>query len=113
MIVSGLSDKLRRYQLAVFDYFATGEGSTKEAQLLCHPDQKLKIMVGWPEDWKPEIIDAVLEHDSEYGKYLDWNPEFIATFLSVFGASTWGTFLQLSKDGHFIDLLYKEHYNLS
>ena len=115
MTLTGLPKHLENYSLAVFDYFATGEGVTTEVELLSLTEQKPTI--GW-EGLPNDIIPAVINkketfHGKEY-EYLDWNPEFKATFLENFGVGDWLKFLNCCVEHkNVLDLVKKANYNLS
>lgn len=115
MTIIGIPEHLKNYSLAVFHYFATGEGDTTQIQLLCDPDQILDV--GY-DGFDPDIIPAIIEKTVDmFGikhTYLDWNPEFKAEFFANFGAYDWQSFTNccIIHKGH-LDLIKKSHFNLS
>jgi hypothetical protein len=111
MQIFGLPEHLRNYSLAYFEYFATGEGLTIEAELLNSRDQETTIGFG---GFEFEIIPSVVEKEWQNQKYLELNPEFEATFLKWFGAAAWQAFSQVCvQRKNVLDLKMELHYNLS
>lgn len=115
MKIEGLPKHLENYSIAVFDYFATGEGITTEVELLCNTEEKPSI--GW-EGFPPNIIPAVLEKkETLFGKkhvWLEWNPKFKAVFFENFGIGDWQKFQNCCVGhGSWMNLVKKLHYNLS
>jgi hypothetical protein len=115
MTITGLPKHLENYSLAIFEYFATGEGVTTEVELLSFPGQKPTI--GW-EGLSNNIIPAVIERkETMYEKehvWLEWNPEFKAAFFDNFGVGDWMQFHNCCvKHGSWMNLVKKAHYNLS
>ena len=112
-MITGLPEHLRNYSLAVFDYFATGEGFTLEAQILNDNDE-LPMDIGW---WDRNLIPrypCVIEKESHGEKYLDWNPEFKMHFYQCFGVKMWNAFVHCcERRKSVLDLKVKMHYNLS
>lgn len=115
MKIIGIPEHLKNYSLAVFNYDATGEGTTNQIQLICHPDQPLDV--GY-EGFDPDIISATIEKTvNMFGvehTYLDWNPKFKAEFFANFGAYDWQDFTHCCVvNKGYLDLIKKSHYNLS
>ena len=111
MQVFGLPEHLKDYSLAYFEYFATGEGCSISAELLNSKDQKPTIGFNGLEC---QLIPSVLEQDWTEQKYLDFNPEFEATFLKMFGVSAWQAFTQVCvQRKNVLDLKMELYYNLS
>jgi hypothetical protein len=114
MKITGLPEHLRDYSLAYYHWFATGEGVTNEAELLCCPTQIPSI----GQEGMIELIPAVVEKeivlaDEEY-VYFDWNPRFKAVFLEQFGVDDWISFTHVClQHKGFLNLIKKSHYNLS
>ena len=111
MTILGLPEHLKNYSLAYFEYFATGEGLTIEAELLNSADQETTIGFG---GFEFEIIPSVVEKEWQNQKYLELNPEFEATFLKWFGAAAWQAFAKVCVEHkNVLDLKTVLHYNLS
>jgi hypothetical protein len=108
--VPGLPQHAKDYSLAYFYYFATGEGVTKEAEILWREHQKPTIGFGDCCDIIPYAVEK-----EEFGQtFLAENPEFKELFLECFGTSMWGHFQNCClKNESVIDLVVKMHYNLS
>lgn len=116
--IIGLSKHLTEYRLAVFEYFATGEGLTVEMELLNSPDQK--ITIGFPNlpNGGAKIINCVRRQKKTVlgatCQYLDFNPEFVAKFHEGFGFGAWAAFKNCCvQHGNVLDLKVKMYYNLS
>ena len=111
MQIIGLPEHLKNYSLAYFEYFATGEGITIQAEIL--NDGKQRTTIGFSK-MEPEIIPCVISIEQHGQTYLEWNPEFKMRFLECFGATMWAAFQNccgLAKN--VLDLKLNMHYNLS
>lgn len=125
MEVRGLPETYRGIYLAYFEYGATGEGKTVEAQIVYgkeyakhikDPESQLKIGwqdLGWRDPFRPRLITATIEKEFHGAKYLDWNDEFKRRFYECFGHLAFQDFLLCCQNGATIDLIYKMHFNLS
>lgn len=110
MKINGLSESYKDYNLAFFEYFATGEGVTVEAEIL-YKDQAPTIGFG---EWKAQIIPFAIENELLGQKYLDVNLEFKARFLECFGQRMWDSFSNCCLNHKsVIDLKVQMYYNLS
>jgi len=108
--IVGYPEHHKNFSLAYFQYFATGEGFTCEAEIL-HKDQKPTIgFEGMP----PDIIPFCVEAEVLGYKYLTENVEFKARFLECFGVDMWSHFRNCCLGNkNPIGLIVKMHYNLS
>lgn len=115
----------RTIYLANFEYVATGEGYTKEVQVLfklkntSEEDFIKSINVGVDiSPYSPEIIPLIIDSSTVIaGKEIFFkqvNPEFKVLFLECFGGCVWGDFWRVCVEyGGHMDLVFKMHYNLS
>lgn len=111
MTISGLPEHIKDYSLAYFEYFATGEGVSISAELLNSKDQKPTIGFNGLEC---QIIPSFVEKEWNEQKYLEFSPEFEATFLKMFGVAAWQAFVQVCvKHKNVLDLKMELYYNLS
>lgn len=111
MKIIGIDKRYKDVYLAYINYAATGEGVMIEAQICDNKGPEPKI--GDPVAFPPDKIPAVVEKKFQNQTYLDWNPEFEAKFLKIFGVETWNHFINCLEQGGWFQLTYKLHYNLS
>lgn len=112
MHITGLPDHLKNYFLAYFEYFATGEGITIQAEILNNSNQD--PTVGFSTLCGSEIIPCVVVQGALDRTYLDWNPEFKMRFLECFGVTMWDAFCNCCvRSNNVLDLKVEMHYNLS
>lgn len=120
MSITGLPKKYKGIYLAYFNYSATCEGKTVEAQIVYGKeylkyikDIEGQLKIGWEEPFRPKLIPATTEKEFHKIKYLDWSDEFKSKFYECFGFSAFRDFLFCCESEGTIDLVYKMNYNFS
>lgn len=138
-IVSNIPKHAFNIYLAYFEYFATGEGYTLEAQIVfdyrdeesdLHPALQFKSLnevlehqtkITCTQTLKPEFIpliigreeDLLIANDTKKRFYYhEINPKFKLKFLEVWGGLTWNTFMKTCFENNaYIDLISKMRFN--
>jgi len=129
-VKSGLTKNLQHVFLACFEWAATGEGVTEQAQIVFGPkfldlkdedseEESIKeqLDIGFDDFPYTDLIPLAIEETSEIEgrkfSYLAVNPQFKLKFLELFGGSQWSNFWRIVVDEKScIDLISKMHFNL-